>query len=829
MAQRTINSPGVEIRESDLSLIAPQNVGTNFYITGFAQEGPLDEVLLISSKQELDNTFGTPTNSAERYFYHSISELLNSPGTVYASRLPYGAAKGDGFGSVYSALVYPVVAVNSTLTGSGVTTAVDALSNRNYVTNQLDQKVPNLTIDATYVLGEPQQQILTNEQYLSCLDGSGFTFHSQSLTGTDFGTVSSFAGAGMVILNKGQTTINDDFEGYYVGVADNTNLNPDSNFNAVTRLKTVNSGGTAGDGRGQGSGTAYTTVPDGIRQFSLSAEPRGENGSISEILENLTDYDIDGREDDDVLNIGVFKLRKSAYASEAFKLDYLLEDAVVGSINYYRKQLNPTGGPEVNFFIENQDTKSRNVEVLVNPYISNYFKGTDGQIDNPNPETIGDKVASKKIRVFTKNLATELESLSGGAGTDGGLTSAKLGLSGGGKQMVEKLGLALGGSASAPERADALYPLGAFNDQQVKEKILGDIPLKIDRALERIKNDEIYDIDVVVEGGLGTIHAASNASGTTYYDEYAMDGNLVTAVNGLRTSNDIVDSARTLRNDYSTIFNRFEKFCTPPFLGGDRGDCLFIADVLRQILVSGEKSRTLDNKSRNFQKDIYWPIRHQFENENTSYAAVYAQWPEIYDEYSGRNVFVPFSGFAGAAMAQTDANFFPWFAPAGFTRGLVRFANDLAINPNQKQRDELYKANINPVAFFPSQGQVIFGQKTLSKKPSAFDRINVRRLFLSLERPTKKVSRFFVFEQNTEFTRQRIINTLTPLFERAKNNEGLFDYLIVCDERNNTPEVIDANELVVDIYLKPTRTAEFILVNFIATRTDANFEEIIGA
>jgi phage tail sheath protein FI len=404
-------------------------------------------------------------------------------------------------------------------------------------------------------------------------------------------------------------------------------------------------------------------------------------------------------------------------------------------------------------------------------------------------------------------------------------TLATLGLSAGGGAAT----LATTFSTVLSSKADSLYPLGAFNDQQVQEKILGDIPLKIDRALERIKNDEIYDIDVVVEGGLGTIHAASDASGTTYYDEYAMDSSLITAVNGLRTSNEITGTARTLRNNYSTIFNRFEKFCTPPFLGGDRGDCLFIADVLRQILVSGEKSRTLDNKSRNFQKDIYWPIRHQFENENTSYAAVYAQWPEIYDDFSGRNVFVPFSGFAAAAMAQTDANFFPWFAPAGFTRGLVRFANDLAVNPNQKQRDELYKANINPVAFFPSQGQVIFGQKTLSKKPSAFDRINVRRLFLALERPTKKASRFFVFEQNTEFTRQRLINTLTPLFERAKNNEGLFDYLIVCDERNNTPEVIDANELVVDIYLKPTRTAEFILVNFIATRTDANFEEIIGA
>jgi phage tail sheath protein FI len=200
----------------------------------------------------------------------------------------------------------------------------------------------------------------------------------------------------------------------------------------------------------------------------------------------------------------------------------------------------------------------------------------------------------------------------------------------------------------------------------------------------------------------------------------------------------------------------------------------------------------------------------------------------VNDGYSGQNVWVPFSGFAATAMARTDAAAFPWFAPAGFTRGLVTDAIDIAVNPNQKQRDEFYKANINPVAFFPAQGQVIFGQKTLQKKPSAFDRINVRRLFLALERPTKKASRFFVFEQNSEFTRTRIVNTLTPLFEKAKNNEGLYDYLIVCDERNNTPAVIDANELVVDIYIKPTRTAEFILVNFYATRTDANFQELVG-
>jgi phage tail sheath protein FI len=129
--------------------------------------------------------------------------------------------------------------------------------------------------------------------------------------------------------------------------------------------------------------------------------------------------------------------------------------------------------------------------------------------------------------------------------------------------------------------------------------------------------------------------------------------------------------------------------------------------------------------------------------------------------------------------------------------------------------------------FSASQGIVVFGQKTLNRKPSAFDRINVRRLFLALERPTKKAAQFFVFEPNNEFTRTRLVNTLQPIFERAKQNGGCVDYLIVCDDRNNTPTIIDNNELKVDILIKPTRTAEFVLCSFTATRTDAVFSELI--
>jgi len=124
---------------------------------------------------------------------------------------------------------------------------------------------------------------------------------------------------------------------------------------------------------------------------------------------------------------------------------------------------------------------------------------------------------------------------------------------------------------------------------------------------------------------------------------------------------------------------------------------------------------------------------------------------------------------------------------------------------------------------------VVFGQKTLLKKPSAFDRINVRRLFLNLETATRDTAKFFVFEPNTYFTRTQVINTLSPIFDAAKNTEGVYDYLIVCDERNNTPDIIDNNELKVDIYIKPVRTAEFILVTFYATKTSQSFEELLGA
>ena len=778
MAQRTINSPGVEIRESDLSFTTPAPAGTSVYVTGFAQQGPVDEVLLITTKQELVQIYGPPTNAAEKYFHYTISELLNSPATIYAGRLPYGRGPGDGFGSKYSALAYSVSALD---------TDGKALSSLSH------------SGSALYVVGPPVHFQLTEAEYLGIVDGSSITWTDKTNQAPfAINSVSNIGNAGIIVLNKTQLANNESLEGTYVGILDNTQ-NPATDFLAVSGIKSLAGAQT------DTTPAEYLDVPLNTITFTLtSSATDGSGQSISRVMENLTDYDLDARSFDDYLQFGVFKLRKSVYANEATKLDYVLTDVIAGSINAHRTELNPNGGTDRSVFLENVSENSQNVKVLVNDNISRRLTGETGL----------NAQGSAQLKVKTT----------------GGLrnaTSANTGLTGVGG--YEDNGRFSKSVATYSSTAD-LAPLGQFTNQKVTTKILGDIPTKLERSLDNIKNDEVYNIDIVTEAGLGTIHAIASASATpAYYDDVSYSAAISGAVNGLRTSSDVTFPASvTLRNNYSTIFNKFEKFVKPPYEGGDRGDCIFVADPIRQILIKGENTKPLADKTKNFQTEIYWPIRHQFENENTSYATTYGNWMAIADSYSGKQCWVPSSGYAAAAMARTDAVAFPWFAPAGFTRGLISFANDIAVNPNQKQRDELYKANINPIAQFPGSGIVIFGQKTLQKKPSAFDRINVRRLFLSLERPTKQLARQFVFEQNSEFTRTRLVNALTPLFERAKNNEGLFDYLIVCDERNNTPAVIDANELVVDIYLKPTRTAEFILVNFYATRTDANFQELVG-
>ena len=213
---------------------------------------------------------------------------------------------------------------------------------------------------------------------------------------------------------------------------------------------------------------------------------------------------------------------------------------------------------------------------------------------------------------------------------------------------------------------------------------------------------------------------------------------------------------------------------------------------------------------------------------STTYAVFDSGYKYMYDRFSDTFRYVPLNGDVAGLCARTDINQFPWYSPAGTNRGAILNAVKLPYNPTRTQRDRLYTNRINSVIFSPGAGIILFGDKTGYGKSSAFDRINVRRLFIYLERAISRSARDVLFEFNDQLTRNNFINTIEPFLRDVKSKRGIFDFLVVCDDRNNTPSVIDSNEFIADIYIKPSRSINFIGLNFIATKTGVNFEEVIG-
>jgi len=213
---------------------------------------------------------------------------------------------------------------------------------------------------------------------------------------------------------------------------------------------------------------------------------------------------------------------------------------------------------------------------------------------------------------------------------------------------------------------------------------------------------------------------------------------------------------------------------------------------------------------------------------SSTYAVFDSGYKYTYDRFSDTFRYVPLNGDVAGTCARNDLNNFPWFSPAGTQRGAILNAVKLAYNPNKTQRDRLYSNRINPVIFSPGDGIVLFGDKTGYARASAFDRINVRRLFIYLEQAVSAAAKDQLFEFNDEITRTNFVNIIEPFLRDVQSKRGIFDYVVICDETNNTAAVIDNNEFVADIFIKPNRSINFIGLTFVATRTGVSFEEVIG-
>jgi len=231
-----------------------------------------------------------------------------------------------------------------------------------------------------------------------------------------------------------------------------------------------------------------------------------------------------------------------------------------------------------------------------------------------------------------------------------------------------------------------------------------------------------------------------------------------------------------------------------------------------------------DSTSTTAAEDIV-DFRNNSANINSSYAVMDSGWKYQYDRYSDVYRWVPLNGDVAGCCVRTDLVADPFFSPAGFNRGQIKNAVKVAFSPDKTDRDTLYKKGVNPVVSFPGQGVVLFGDKTMLTSPSAFDRINVRRLFIVLEKAIATAAKFQLFEFNDTFTRANFRNLVEPFLRDIQGRRGMYDFKVVCDETNNTPTVIDANEFRADIFIKPARSINFITLTFVATRTGISFEE----
>jgi hypothetical protein len=213
---------------------------------------------------------------------------------------------------------------------------------------------------------------------------------------------------------------------------------------------------------------------------------------------------------------------------------------------------------------------------------------------------------------------------------------------------------------------------------------------------------------------------------------------------------------------------------------------------------------------------------------STSYGVMDNNWKYQFDKYNNVYRWVPLNGDIAGLCVRTDFERDPWYSPAGFNRGQIKNVTKLAWNATKGNRDDLYKNGINPIVSFPGEGVILYGDKTMLTKPSAFDRINVRRLFIVLEKAITRAARYSLFEFNDEFTRAQFVALVEPFLRDVQGRRGIYDFRVVCDTTNNTPEVIDRNEFIGDIYIKPARSINFIQLNFVAVRTGVTFEEIVG-
>jgi hypothetical protein len=763
-------SPGVSVREIDLTTIVPSVSTTEGAFAGVFRWGPMEQVRLIDSEISLVKWYGKPTNwNAETWF--TAANFLSYGNRLYINRA--GDTSGNTVeesdastidasdvvsvtdGTLFSfvqVLAYTnnvALSVGSKITAANSTTvtldtaATGTSSNVNVVfRDDVVYSAAALQSDLSYNIGDVtdwDNLTVKSEEHYTEREATGATYDTAALF------IAKYPGA---IGNSLRVAVCDTAAQY----STYANLAPNAEFSATASYVQANVGSNTVTVFVTPSDTANVAEVSTANLYAAAVHALVSEGDLIEVGNTRIGYQY----------LKVTSVAALTVAANVFSFDLTMDDqyklaanAQIGYLQRYWEFFNSAdAAPGQSDYVTQWGNTSAQDELHV------VVVDEGGEISGSPGEVLEtwralsratDAKGSSGETIYYKNVINDQSQFIWWA-NDRTTAPSATALNVASATGLVPLDMRLVGGADGPGESNVAFADIAFAYDAYKSK------------------EDIEDISIVLQGkarGLG-------ASNYTQLANYLIDN-----------------------------------------IAETRKDCVVVASPDRADVVNNVGLEDTDVVA--FRNDV----------RTTSYGFMDSGYKYQYDKYNDVYRYVPLNGDIGGLMVRTDQTNDPWWSPAGLNRGIIKNVVRLSWNPRQAQRDTLYKAGVNPVISTDGEGTYLFGDKTLLAKPSAFDRINVRRLFIVIEKAIAKAARYSLFEFNDDFTRAQFRNLINPYLRDVQGRRGITDFLVVCDTRNNTAEVINRNEFVADIYIRPNYSINFIHLNFIAVKNGVSFSEVL--
>jgi phage tail sheath protein FI len=788
-------SPGINVSEVDLTTVAPAVDTTVGAYAGVFRWGPVNERVLVTSENDLVGKFGKPTNINPETFF-TAANFLSYSNALYVVRAANTTAQ---FAAMGGDAVVPTISATITLTGN-VTVANTSANVTGFGTSFSTEILAGDTItNANGTIGTVSS--ISNNTLLILTANSSQNLTQAVVSGNRFST--TIGRAALTVFN------NNEYE------------NKSAAWNNTGAQFVARWPGALGNSLKVSmcsSDTQYATSSN-----LLSTSYTASNGT------NTATASFNGPTTGFSLAVG------STTGTITLDGSTSSTGANIGGINYYANSLSTanltaaavsaTSGLAVGDFIVVGTGSTQSLKIVSKSANSNNTSGiATVSLTFDQPLKLATNISSNTVARYWEYYS-QVDAAPGRSTyvTVNGNTAAQLGNTAAQNDEVHVI---------------VVDEDGAFTGSP------GAV-LEVWQRLSRASDAKLADgssnfFKTVINTQSSYIWAAADRSGAATNTAVNITSSSATAPLTVSLTGGVDQAEETVA--FTSIAAAYDQFVSPEDVdislvltgrtrGGDNGTQLanYLIDNIAEtrkdcvVFVSPEKADTVNATSPD--TNIV-----QFRNSlrSSSYAVLDSGYKQQYDKYNDLYRWIPLNGDIAGLCVRTDRSRDPWFSPAGTARGQIKNVIKLAFNPNRAQRDLLYKNGINPVVSESAQGTILYGDKTLLSKPSAFDRINVRRLFIVLEKSISAAAKSLLFEFNDEFTRAQFRNLVEPFLRDVQGRRGIYDFRVVCDETNNTPEVIDANRFVGDIYIKPARSINYIQLNFVAVRSGVEFSEIVG-